>query len=341
MSVVKQISVYNGSSWDTDDIGAKASNITTASTYVGKTNVEDVLSSLLPSSTLTKSKVLTSNASGKITASSIDANKLTYLSKVRSDIQDQIDNISSSGGNSGASSAAVEEINTKIGDVSRLETTNKVVTEAINQIVGTVGTISDNLTTLNSSVTSINNKIAKIGTGKLNTNSTTLIGAINQIKAGLDNSYKGEIRDVLYQPSSTACLDIDAIIILSRGSDSTAVDIQEDYDYLDIYFRHSGMDQRQLFSRISTTSNHYWLQTFYFQEVDSSTKNQYNNYTPTKSVSLYSLVLHTVEGHPNQLQVYKDGIWRWKGGTSDKGELKKLSSNDQYIVITRIEGVKR
>ena len=90
MSVIKQISVYNGSSWNTDDIGADASNVTLSSNIAGSTNLNTALSNILPASQLTASRVLISDANKKIVASDITSTQLGYLSGVTSNIQTQI-----------------------------------------------------------------------------------------------------------------------------------------------------------------------------------------------------------------------------------------------------------
>lgn len=90
MSVIKQISVYNGSSWNTDDIGADASNVTLSSNIAGSTNLNTALSNILPASQLTASRALISDANKKIVASDITSTQLGYLSGVTSNIQTQI-----------------------------------------------------------------------------------------------------------------------------------------------------------------------------------------------------------------------------------------------------------
>lgn len=73
MSTIKQISVFNGSSWQTKDIGAKAQNITLSTTVAGSTNLETVLTNTLSNSKLTASKALVSAANQQIVASSVTA----------------------------------------------------------------------------------------------------------------------------------------------------------------------------------------------------------------------------------------------------------------------------
>ncbi len=100
MSVIKQISVFNGSSWDTDSIGANAGNIdllsadgTTASTVAGSTNLLTGLTNILPSSQLTASRALVSDGNGKISVSSVTSTQLGYLSGTTSNIQTQINTL--------------------------------------------------------------------------------------------------------------------------------------------------------------------------------------------------------------------------------------------------------
>lgn len=63
MSVIKQISVYDGSSWTLNDIGVNAENVALSSSVV--------LSDILPTSKLTTSRVLISDGNGKIAPSGI------------------------------------------------------------------------------------------------------------------------------------------------------------------------------------------------------------------------------------------------------------------------------
>jgi len=78
MSIIKQISVFNGNSWDTDNIGANAGNIellssdgSTASTVAGSTNLLTGLTNILPTNALTASRALISDGNGKISTSSV------------------------------------------------------------------------------------------------------------------------------------------------------------------------------------------------------------------------------------------------------------------------------
>lgn len=95
MSVIKQISVYNGSSWDSNDIGADAANITLGSKLVGSTNLQTALGNILPAdNNLTASRVVITGNDKKLATSSITGTKLGYLSDVSSNIQTQLNNLS-------------------------------------------------------------------------------------------------------------------------------------------------------------------------------------------------------------------------------------------------------
>lgn len=100
MSIIKQISVFDGSSWNTDNIGANAGNIdlmnaegTATSTIAGSTNLLTGLNNILPASKLTASRVLVSNSSGVITTSSITSTQLGRLSDVSDNVQTQINTL--------------------------------------------------------------------------------------------------------------------------------------------------------------------------------------------------------------------------------------------------------
>jgi hypothetical protein len=73
---VKQVSVYDGSSWVTEDIGANANNITLSSKIGGTTNLQTALTRILPASTITKNKIIITNSDGKLAASSLAASDL-------------------------------------------------------------------------------------------------------------------------------------------------------------------------------------------------------------------------------------------------------------------------
>lgn len=97
MAVIRQISVYDGNSWNTNDIGANAINIkltnsagTSSSTIAGATTLQDALNNILPTTKVTANRVLVSDASQKISSSDITSDQLGYLNGVTSNIQDQI-----------------------------------------------------------------------------------------------------------------------------------------------------------------------------------------------------------------------------------------------------------
>lgn len=74
MSVIKQISIFNGSNWDTPaDIGANAENIDFTYTTGSQQGNTAALSSILPAQALTASRVLVTDSNGKLSSSSISS----------------------------------------------------------------------------------------------------------------------------------------------------------------------------------------------------------------------------------------------------------------------------
>lgn len=100
MSIIKQISVYDGSSWGINDIGANAGNIdliapdsSTATNLAGSSNLFTALNNILPTSQLTASRALVTDANKKLAASTTTATQLSYVHGVTSNIQTQIDTL--------------------------------------------------------------------------------------------------------------------------------------------------------------------------------------------------------------------------------------------------------
>ena len=94
MSVIKQISIFNGSNWDTPaDIGANAGNIDIATSagsttnIAGSSNLYTGLTNILPASRLTANTALISGPDQKITSSSVTSAQLEYLSGTTTNIQ--------------------------------------------------------------------------------------------------------------------------------------------------------------------------------------------------------------------------------------------------------------
>lgn len=91
MSIIKQISVYDGSSWGTSDIGADAANILLSSNIAGSTNLQIALGNILPENQLsTANQVLIADSNKKIATSGVSTTQLGYLSGVTSGIQTQL-----------------------------------------------------------------------------------------------------------------------------------------------------------------------------------------------------------------------------------------------------------
>ena len=63
---IKQIGVYNGTSWELDDIGADASNIILNNQLVESSNLQTVLNNILPINKLTASKWVGTDANGRL-----------------------------------------------------------------------------------------------------------------------------------------------------------------------------------------------------------------------------------------------------------------------------------
>ena len=100
MSIIKQISVFDGSSWGINDIGANAGNIdliapssTVTTNLVGSSNLFTALNNILPSAQLTASRALVTDANKKLAVSATTATQLGYVHGVTSDIQTQIDTL--------------------------------------------------------------------------------------------------------------------------------------------------------------------------------------------------------------------------------------------------------
>ena len=109
MSIIKQISVYDGSSWGINDIGANAGNIdliapnsTTTTNLAGSSNLFTALNNILPTSQLTASRVLVTDANKKLAVSATTATQLSYVHGVTSNIQTQINTLNTNLFNDGS-----------------------------------------------------------------------------------------------------------------------------------------------------------------------------------------------------------------------------------------------
>ena len=76
MAVIKKIAIYNGENWDTDDIGANASNIefynsASSATFqiAGSSNVQGALNNTFTDKALTSNSLVITNAQGKLISS--------------------------------------------------------------------------------------------------------------------------------------------------------------------------------------------------------------------------------------------------------------------------------
>lgn len=91
-TTIKQISVYNGSAWETANIGVDASDVTLSSNIAGSTNLQTALSNILPASQLAANKIVTTDANKKLTTVDISSTQLGYLSGTTASIQTQLNN---------------------------------------------------------------------------------------------------------------------------------------------------------------------------------------------------------------------------------------------------------
>ena len=99
--IIKQISVYDGQSWQTRDIGSTANNVSYSSegdfgTVLGLETVEGSLKSIFPTLAYpveNRNSVLILDSTGLISPTSISSTELGHLSGVESSIQEQINNI--------------------------------------------------------------------------------------------------------------------------------------------------------------------------------------------------------------------------------------------------------
>ena len=100
MALIKQISVYGGTNWDTRDIGANAGNIdliapnsTVTTNLVGSSNLFTALNNILPTNQLSPSKVVITDANKKLYSSDTTSTQLGYVHNVTGPIQSQIDDL--------------------------------------------------------------------------------------------------------------------------------------------------------------------------------------------------------------------------------------------------------
>ena len=88
MSVIKEISVFNGSTWESSSIGANASNITLSNNIAGNTNLETALSNILPASQLSANAVVVTDGNKRLTAASnVSTTELGYLSGLTRNVE--------------------------------------------------------------------------------------------------------------------------------------------------------------------------------------------------------------------------------------------------------------
>lgn len=77
MAVIKQISVYDGSAWNTDDVGVNdASNVDLQTIVNGQNNVQGALSSLVGTGVLASNKPVETGSDGKLTTAQTTTEKV-------------------------------------------------------------------------------------------------------------------------------------------------------------------------------------------------------------------------------------------------------------------------
>lgn len=173
MAVIKQISVFDGTNWGTDDIGANAANIDfatsagTTANIAGSSNLYTGLSNILPASKLTASRALVTGSDQKLAASNVTATQLGYLSGVTSSIQTQINTLNTNLGN-------------KITKNSFTATTGKP-TANLTPAFGATATISQ-VTQATSGQISVTDRTIKIPNTAASTSAAGLMSAGDKTK---------------------------------------------------------------------------------------------------------------------------------------------------------------
>ena len=97
MSVIDQISVFDGEEWGTPyDIGVKSNNVLLSSNIAGSTNLQTALNNILPVGQLSRNMVVTTDIDKRLVASSISSsilNKALEGASTTTSLQSQIDTL--------------------------------------------------------------------------------------------------------------------------------------------------------------------------------------------------------------------------------------------------------
>ena len=176
---VKEVAVYDGSSWDRYDIGAKAENVSLSNINIG-TNVNSAFNTLIGSNTLTDGKIVITDNQQHITTSNVNSSLLGGLSDtIIIENQGTLDNnvIIKKLKQNGTNNIICPESKTSAIYMSDNETT---LDNYLGTITGTIG---------NTDISSIGNgtitgaigdtDISSIGNG-------TITGAINTLNINLN-----------------------------------------------------------------------------------------------------------------------------------------------------------
>ena len=91
--MIKQIGVYNGSSWDLQNIGASAENIILPNSQLGASTLNELLGKLLPSQEFDTNRVLLTGNDRKLISSQITKTELECLLGCTSNIQNALDSV--------------------------------------------------------------------------------------------------------------------------------------------------------------------------------------------------------------------------------------------------------
>ncbi len=92
--MIKQIGVYNGSSWNLENIGASAENIILPNSQLGASTLNELLGKLLPGTDgFTSNSVVLTGSDKKLISSQVTKNQLECLLGCTSNIQNALDSV--------------------------------------------------------------------------------------------------------------------------------------------------------------------------------------------------------------------------------------------------------
>lgn len=184
--IIKQISVYDGSSWGTKDIGVDAANVLLSSNIAGSTNLQTALGNILPASQLsTANQVLIADSNKKIATSGVSTTQLGYLSGVTSGIQTQLNGKAPTAHASASTSFGVGSTDSygHCKTINNLTTSSYTAGQALSAYQGyllnqnKISSVSSNL------------NISWYGFGSLTFNSTGAIQATQSVASAIPSGF--------------------------------------------------------------------------------------------------------------------------------------------------------